>query len=81
MTTTEKLEDLQRKYENQRAMLMDAVNERDALLSVAQMCYRKHHLDDADVGWNELSDKLCNALCNAMGDKEFQRWLAEVSAR
>ncbi|QOX81046.1 hypothetical protein FY034_18900 (plasmid) [Trichlorobacter lovleyi] len=45
------------------------------LLEAVKLAYRKHHLDDDMVGWSELSDKLCNALCNAMGDAGFQIWL------
>lgn len=39
-----------------------------------QMAYRKHHLDDESIGWSELGDRLCDALCELMGDKEFVRW-------
>lgn len=46
------------------------------LLAVVKLAYRKHHLGSLDVGWEELSTRLCDALCNAMGDEEFQRWLA-----
>lgn len=30
-------------------------------------------------GWDQLSNRLCDALCNAIGDTEFQEWLAEVT--
>lgn len=48
-------------------------------LSTLKMAYRKHCLGDESVGWNELGDRLCDALCNAMGDREFQKWLSTVS--
>lgn len=50
-------------------------------LSALKLAYRKHHLGDEEVGWNELSDRLCDALCNATGDTDFQKWLVEVSPR
>lgn len=51
------------------------------LLKAAQRAYRKHHLDDPDIGWEQLGDDLCNALCNVMGDDGFQKWLAEQKAK
>ncbi len=36
------------------------------------MAYKKHHLDDPDIGWEELDDCLANAICNALGDEYFQ---------
>ena len=47
------------------------------LLDAVKMAYRKHHLDDPSVGWDELSDTLMMALCNEMGDKAFQDWVAK----
>lgn len=51
------------------------------LLDATKMAYRKHHLDDTSIGWDELSDILMSALCNEMGDLAFQNWLKEVSRR
>jgi len=48
------------------------------LLEATKLAYRKHHLGDESVGWGELSEALCNALCNEMGDKGFQRWLRDL---
>jgi hypothetical protein len=45
------------------------------LLSACKLAYRKHHLDDDSVGWDELSDALHNALCNEMGSQGFILWL------
>ena len=47
------------------------------LLGVVKAAYLKHHCGLDNVGWEALSDMMCNALCNAMGDTEFQRWLEE----
>jgi len=52
---------------------LQAENER--LLNAVKLAYRKHHLDDRSVGWEELSDALFNTLCDAMGDIGFDEWL------
>lgn len=49
----------------------------DMLLAL-QMAYRKHHLGDDSIGWDELSEKLLDTLCNVMGAAEFVAWLEEV---
>jgi len=49
----------------------------DALVDILKLCYRKLHSDDLDVGSEELSNVLCDALCEAMTDKGFQKWLIE----
>lgn len=43
-----------------------------------QACFRKHHMDDPSIGWDELSDVMTNALCEVMGDDGFQAWLATL---
>jgi hypothetical protein len=40
-----------------------------------KMAYRKHVKGDEDIGWDELSDTLGNALAQIMGDEEFCQWL------
>ena len=45
------------------------------LLDACKMAYRKHHLGDDRIGWEEVSDALLHALCNEMGDKAFQKWV------
>lgn len=47
---------------------------------VLKMAYRKHVLGDEDIGWNQLGDRLCDALCNAIGNKGFRAWLTEQRA-
>lgn len=44
-------------------------------LRVVQLAYRKHVLEDPDIGWAELEDKLADALANAMGPGNFTAWL------
>ena len=58
---------------NKEMKKLEAENER--LLSAAQFAYRKHHLDDPSIGWDELSDILYTALCESMGDNKFVKWL------
>lgn len=53
--------------------------DRERLLDVCKMAYRKHVLNDDSVGWNQLSDALAAVLSDQMGDKEFVRWLDEMS--
>ena len=48
------------------------------LLDAAQMAYRKHHLGDDSIGWDELSDILLSAICDAMTDKGYQKWLRSL---
>jgi hypothetical protein len=40
-----------------------------------KMAYRKHHLSDDSIGWTQLSDVLCDALCDLLGDTGFENWL------
>ena len=47
-----------------------------SLLDAVKLAYRKHHLGDESIGWDELSGCLLDALCNEMGDNGFQEWLA-----
>jgi hypothetical protein len=52
--------------------------DRGILLEVVGLAYRKHHLGDMSISWEELSDKLLDALCNVMGDELFNKWLEEI---
>ena len=45
-------------------------------IDALKFAYRKHHLGDELIGWDELSDCLLDALCNELGDDGFQEWLA-----
>ena len=38
------------------------------LLTACKLAYRKHHLDDESVGWEELGNALLDALCNECGN-------------
>lgn len=53
----------------------------DELLEAVKLAYRKHHLGDDTIGWNELSDTLLNALCNAMGDEAYLEWVKPYSSQ
>lgn len=48
------------------------------LLETLKMAYRKHHLEDDSIGWDELSDHMCDALCEAMGDTGFQEFINSI---
>ena len=48
------------------------------LLSACKLAYRKHHLNDDSIGWDELSDCLLAALCNEMGDDGYQEWISTI---
>lgn len=40
--------------------------------------YQKHVCGDELIGWDELSDLMTDALCEAMGDDDFNFWLESV---
>jgi uncharacterized protein (DUF427 family) len=48
------------------------------LLHAVKEAYKKHHLGIDDIGWDELSETLLNALCEAMGDDGYLSWLEGV---
>lgn len=43
-----------------------------------KICYRKHAKGDDSIGWDELSDKIGDALAQTMGDDEFCKWLESL---
>ncbi len=45
------------------------------LIRAVKVAYRKHHLRDDFIGWEELSDLLQDELCNAIGSDAFCDWL------
>jgi hypothetical protein len=48
------------------------------MLETLKMAYRKHHMVDDSIGWDELSDKLADVLSNAMGPDGFVEWMHQV---
>lgn len=44
-------------------------------LSALRMAYRKHHMGDEEIGWEELSEHLQNTICNIVGDDQFQAFI------
>jgi hypothetical protein len=50
----------------------------NTLLNAVQLAYRKHHLGDESIGWEELGEVLHDALCEAMGDDGYIDWLEQV---
>ncbi len=54
----------------------DKLNDNHHRLLHAVLCaYAKHHLDRNEIGWKHLSDILCNAICEEIGDKEYCKWM------
>lgn len=51
----------------------------DALLRVCQRAYRKHYTDDPEIGWEQLGEEMSDALEQAMGADEFNKWLDNIS--
>lgn len=47
-------------------------------LAALKLAYRKHHLSDESIGWDELSNVMLYALCEELGDAGFQQWLESV---
>ena len=48
------------------------------LLTACKLAYRKHHMDDESIGWDELSNVLLDALCNELGTDGYWEWLQET---
>lgn len=54
------------------------LNQFERLLRVALMAYLKHHCNNDDIGWTELSDALQCEICNTIGDDAFCEWTARI---
>ena len=52
----------------------------ESLLEVVKKTYRKHVLDDSEVGWNELGEDLRMVLCNVMGHEDFNKFVDQFSS-
>jgi len=50
----------------------------ESLVDALKAVYRKHVMDDDSIGWDELSDIVKDALCDAIGDERFNEFLSEV---
>jgi len=70
-----KIDELNKEVDRLKATLAEREKEVERLLVSLQMAYRKHHLNDDSIGWEELSTSLLNTLCNVMGDEGYQEWL------
>lgn len=46
------------------------------LLEAVKLAYQKHHMGRDEIGWDELSEVLHNALNNAMGANGYLEWVA-----
>ena len=56
-------------------VVLPGVTSNAILLNAVQMAYRKHCLSDDSIGWAELDDILLSALCEAMTDEGYLKWL------
>jgi len=48
-------------------------------VSALKAAYRKHVLLDDSIGWEELGNLLCDALCKEIGDEDFCTFLEKYS--
>ncbi len=51
------------------------------LFESCQNAYRKHVMEDEDIGWEDLSDQLSLALVSIMGEDEYDKWLDNTDKR
>ena len=54
------------------------IKEREKLLDAVKLAYRKHHMGDNSIGWDELSTTLHDALCYSLGDGGFCAWVETI---
>ncbi len=48
------------------------------LTAAVMAAYAKHWLGKDDIGWDELGTQLHDAICEAIGDDVYQRWIADM---
>lgn len=48
-------------------------------LEVLKKVYKKHVLDDLNIGWRELTGELSGLLADMMGDEKYSEWLDTLS--
>ena len=56
-----------------------AEHDRKVLIEACKEAYRKHAMNDSDIGWAALADTLGTVLAEVLGDKEFNRWTEELN--
>jgi hypothetical protein len=49
-------------------------------LEVLKKAYRKHVMDDPEIGWDELGEDFRMVLCNIMGHEGFNKFIDEFAA-
>jgi len=54
--------------------------ENATLVELLKLAYR-NWLEDPDVAWAELGEKLCDGLCESMGDKDYQKWMQDLKGQ
>lgn len=51
------------------------------LLEACKNCYRKHVLEDENIGWESLGDQIGQALATVMGEEEYNKWMRKENTR
>lgn len=47
---------------------------KEQMIELIKRCWRKHCRFDSSIGWEELTDELCDGLANILGDEEYIRF-------
>ena len=55
------------------------MNDPEQLITALKLAYRYHAMYDPDIGQDELTEALCTALCESIGDEGFQEFHREAS--
>lgn len=50
------------------------MNTEARLLHACLCAYQKHACSNPDIGWDELSTVLLDAICEAIGDDSYVKW-------
>jgi len=53
--------------------------DREDAINTLKLVYRKHVCNDDSIGWDELSDKLCDCICRIAGEVEFNTWVEQLT--
>ena len=48
------------------------------MLEVVQKMYRKHHMGDESIAWEELGDEMQVVLAEVMGDESYEIWIDKM---
>lgn len=54
------------------------VSQQNLTTRALMLAYAKHNLGSDEIGWNELGHTLLDALCEAVGDENYQNWVQRL---